>query len=509
MKILTIRLALALLALTAFLMISAVHPPSAAAAACTQPSASYGTVTSTVSVPTNGTYRVWTRMAAADASSATYLLEIDDNNCFTVGGSSVPTYASGATTHFSNNSSNWISKTASNAQVDISLTAGNHKIELIGNAAGVVIDRLVLTADTACVPTGNGENCANPPDTTNPIVSITSPAPNETVNNGFVVKVNAADPDSTITKVELFIDSATTPYVTDTSSPYEMTVNNLSPGTHKITVKTTNSYSLTASASRDIIVADSTGPTGVAITSPANNSTQQGVITVAAQASDNVEVTKLEFLVDGQIKATDMSAPFSASLDTTTLSNASHQLTVKAYDEANNMTASGAISITVNNAGSGGDTTPPTVALPLPAGPGGSTPIIAGKSYQIAPSVTDANGIKQVVFSINGAAKATVTTAPFSFNLDTTSLTPGTYTLQAQATDKATPANTATTSVQIRITALADVTRDCRVNILDISSIIPKMGTTSSTGDVNNDGKISILDISAIVPKFNTTTCTP
>lgn len=505
----TLRLALALLVPAAFFLVSVLHSPNAVAAACTQPSASYGTVTSTVTVPTSGTYRVWTRMAAPDASNATYLLEIDDNNCFTVGGSTVPVYASGAATHFKNDSSNWISKTASNSQVDINLAAGNHKIELIGNAPGVVIDRLVLTADTACTPTGNGDNCSNPPDTTNPAVSITSPAANETVNNGFVVKVNATDPDSTITKVELFIDNASTPYATDTSSPYEMTVNNLSPGAHKLTVKTTNSYSLSAIASRDVIVADSSGPTGVAITSPANNSTQQGTISVAAQASDNVEVTKVEFLVDGQVKATDTSTPFSASIDTTSLSNASHQLTVRAYDAANNMTASGAISITVNNSSPGSDSTPPVVTLPIPPGPGGSAPIIAGKSYQIAPSVTDTSGIKQVVFSVNGAVKATVTTAPFSFNLDTTTLSPGTYTLQAQATDKATPANTTTTSAQIRVTALADVTRDCRVNLLDISSIIPKMGTTGGAADVNNDGKVSILDISAIVPKFNTTTCSP
>lgn len=508
MQSFALRMGLALFASLALFMIAAIHAPEASAAACTQPSTSYGTVTSTVSVPTNGTYRVWTRMAAPDTTNATYLLEIDDSNCFTVGGSGVPTYASNATTYFANNSSNWISKTASNAQVDVSLTAGSHKIELIGNAAGVVVDRIVLTADAACVPTGNGENCANPPDTTNPIVSIASPAANAAVNNGFVVAVNASDPDGAITKVELFIDGSTTPYATDTSSPYEITVNNLSPGAHRLTVKATNTSSLSASTSRDITVNDTAPPTGVAITAPVNNSTQQGTIAVTAQASDNVGVTKVEFRVDGQVKATLLSAPYSATLDTSTLSDASHQLTVRAYDAANNSTTSSAVSITVNNT-TQGDGTPPTVSLSIPAGPGGSTPIIAGKSYQIAPSITSTSGIKQVVFLLNGVTKATVTTSPFSFSLDTSTLTPGAYTLEARATDKSTPANTTTTSVQIRITALADVTRDCRINILDISSVIPKMGTTGGNVDVNNDGKINILDVSAIVPKFNTTPCSP
>jgi len=288
-----------------------------------------------------------------------------------------------------------------------------------------------------------------------------------------------------------------------------MTVNGLSPGTHRLTAKATNSSSLSTSTSHDVIVRDTTAPAGVAVTAPANGSTQKGAIAVTADASDNVGVTKVEFLVDGQVKATDTSSAYSMTLDTTTLSNANHQLSARAYDAANNTTTSAAISITVNNTAPGGDSTPPTVTIPLPAGPGGSSPIIAGKSYQIAPNVTDTSGIKQVVFLVNGTVKATVTTAPFSFNLDTTTLSPGTYTLQAQATDKATPANTTTTSVQIRVTALADVTRDCRVSILDISAIIPKMGTTGGTADVNNDGKVSILDISAIVPKFNTTQCTP
>lgn len=130
-------------------------------AACTAPSTNYGTVThSNVSITSAGTYRIWTRMAAPSASSNTYLLEIDGGTCYTVGGSSVPVFANGSSTRFTANTSNWISKTTGGANIDVSFTVGTHTIKLIGNADGVVVDRIVLTKDTTCTPTGDGSNCA-------------------------------------------------------------------------------------------------------------------------------------------------------------------------------------------------------------------------------------------------------------------------------------------------------------------------------------------------------------
>lgn len=225
------------------------------AASCTAPATDYGTVTSTVNITGSGTYRVWTRMSAPDTTNDTYLLEIDGSTCYTVGGTNVPTYASGATTFFVNNTTNWISKTSTNANIDVSLTAGSHTFKLIGNAPGVVVDRVVLTQDLTCTPTGTGDNCANPPDTTPPTVSITSPASGATI-------------------------STTT--------------------------------------------------------------------TVTANASDDVAMSKVEFYVDGVLKATDTGSPYTYSLDPTTFSNGTHSLTAKAYDTSNNSATSTAVSVTTN-----------------------------------------------------------------------------------------------------------------------------------------------------------------
>jgi hypothetical protein len=64
-------------------------------------------------------------------------------------------------------------------------------------------------------------------------------------------------------------------------------------------------------------------------------------------------VTNVEFYVDGVLKAPDASSPYSMTLDSNTLSNASHSLTAKAYDAAGLSATSTAVAFTVNN------TTPP------------------------------------------------------------------------------------------------------------------------------------------------------
>jgi hypothetical protein len=93
---------------------------------------------------------------------------------------------------------------------------------------------------------------------------------------------------------------------------------------------------------------DVTPPT-VSITAPLNGATVVGTVSINATASDNVGVTKVEFYVDGSLKSTDMTSPYSYSWDSTSVANGSHSLTAKAYDAALNNTTSAAIGVTVNN----------------------------------------------------------------------------------------------------------------------------------------------------------------
>ncbi|HET6431946.1 Ig-like domain-containing protein [Dyella sp.] len=94
---------------------------------------------------------------------------------------------------------------------------------------------------------------------------------------------------------------------------------------------------------------DTTAPTV-----SASESGTSGTISLFANASDNVGVSRVEFYVDGVLEASDSSAPYSATLDSTTLANSSHSLVAKAYDAAGNLGTSSAVAFNVSNGSGGG-----------------------------------------------------------------------------------------------------------------------------------------------------------
>jgi hypothetical protein len=116
-------------------------------------------------------------------------------------------------------------------------------------------------------------------------------------------------------------------------------------------VGTENASNQTSFVVDDFALNVTTG--GAADTTPptvsATESGTAGTITLSATASDNVGVTKVEFYVDGALKGTDTASPYTMSLDSTTLANGSHSLTVKAYDAAGNVGTSAAVAFSVSN----------------------------------------------------------------------------------------------------------------------------------------------------------------
>jgi len=178
--------------------------------------------------------------------------------------------------------------------------------------------------------------------------------------------------------------------------------------------------------SAPVWVSQGSGGDTTAPTVSASETGSSGTITLAATASDNVGVSKVEFYVDGALKATDTTSPYSATLDSTTLANASHALVAKAYDAANNVGTSSTVSFTISNATS--DTTPPTVA----ASESGSSGTIT-----MAATASDNVGVSKVEFYVDGALKATDTTSPYSATLDSTTLSNASHALVAKAYDAA------------------------------------------------------------------------
>lgn len=122
------------------------------AAACSgTPPAEGGTATFSMTVPTTTTYRFWTRVyAPSEANNGAYLF-VDGTHCRIVGDSKLTA-----------NQFTWVNyqEGDANNKLDLNLTAGEHKIVFAGLDEGVGIDKVLLLADTACVPVGDGNNCA-------------------------------------------------------------------------------------------------------------------------------------------------------------------------------------------------------------------------------------------------------------------------------------------------------------------------------------------------------------
>ncbi|GAA4190464.1 hypothetical protein GCM10022252_28800 [Streptosporangium oxazolinicum] len=103
-------------------------------------------------------------------------------------------------------------------------------------------------------------------------------------------------------------------------------------------------------------------PPTVSLTSPASGSSYQAgaAVPLAATASDDGSVSKVEFYVDGTLVNTDTSAPYSYSA--TGLASGSHTARARAYDNASPAlsTETAAVPFTVG----GGTSTPSIVASP-------------------------------------------------------------------------------------------------------------------------------------------------
>lgn len=187
----------------------------------------------------------------------------------------------------------------------------------------------------------------------------------------------------------------------------------------------------------------------VTVSAPGKNATVSGTdVTLAAAAGDDRRVEQVEFLVDGTVKATDTTAPYTASWNSTTVGNGAHTITAKATDDVGNTTTSTAVPVTVDN------TAPPTGSLTAPAA--GAT--VSGTSVTLSASASDDAGVAKVEFLIDGdRVGAPDTTAPYSVQWNTLDplarIFDGSHELTAAITD---------TSGQTTVTAARTVTLNNR-----------------------------------------------
>ncbi|AKJ03805.1 subtilisin family serine protease [Archangium gephyra] len=182
---------------------------------------------------------------------------------------------------------------------------------------------------------------------TPPAVSLTAPANGATLGGTVTLSADATDASSSVSKVEFLVDG--TLLGTDTSWPYSFSWNTLTvaSGSHTLTARATDSQGNVATSTPLGVTVDNAAP-AVTLTSPASGATLNGVISLQAEASDDVGVTRVEFLWDGGLVGSDTTAPFGVDWDSTTQADGSHVLTARAYDATNKVTTSAAVTVTTS-----------------------------------------------------------------------------------------------------------------------------------------------------------------
>ena len=224
---------------------------------------------------------------------------------------------------------------------------GSHTLTAVATA----VLGLQFTSPPITVTVSNGP----PPDTTPPSVSITSPANGATVQSTVTVTASASD-NVGVAGVQFQLDGASFG-AEDTAAPYSVSWNTTGAanGSHTLTAVARDAAgNRTTSAAVTVTVSNApppdTTPQSVGLTAPSNGATVSATVAVTANASDNVGVVGVQFLLDGgNLGTEDTAAPYSVSWNTTSAANGSHTLTAIARDAAGNHTTSAAVTVTVSN----------------------------------------------------------------------------------------------------------------------------------------------------------------
>ncbi len=275
-------------------------------------------------------------------------------------------------------------------------------------------------------------------DTTLPSGALTAPANGAHVNGSVAIAASASDLPSGVASVEFLVRpngaGSFTSISTDTTAPYDANWDSTGApeGNADLEVVVVDNAGLTVtSAIRTVVVDNPPTPT---LDDPGAN--VSGMVTLTASSEPDTVQVVFERSPAGagtwtQI-ATDVTAPFSANLDTSALGDGDYDLRVVATDGGS---FNGTSSVRTSRV----DNTAPAVSVTDPAGGA----VVGGPNVHLAANATDlGSGVASVRFEqrpAGGGAFTTIgtdTTAPYEASWDSTGAS-GNYELRAVATDAA------------------------------------------------------------------------
>lgn len=200
----------------------------------------------------------------------------------------------------------------------------------------------------------SGTSSPPPSDTTPPSISSVSASSITTTGTVIVWMTNEAS-DSQVDYGTTTSYGQSTPLDSSMTTNHSVAISGLAASTlYHYRVKSRDAAGNLATSSdftfMTAAASDTTPPT-VSMTAPQNNATVSGNVPVSANASDNVGVAGVQFLLDGvSLGAEDTSAPYSITWDSRQATNGAHTLSARARDAAGNTTTSTSVNVTVSNA---------------------------------------------------------------------------------------------------------------------------------------------------------------
>jgi hypothetical protein len=169
----------------------------------------------------------------------------------------------------------------------------------------------------------------------------------------------------------------------------------------------------------------------VAITAPTGSQDLWGTTNLTASVSAG-SVDTIEFVVDGNVVASDAGAPYSASWNTAGVADGSHSIIARAKKSGVVVGESTPVSFTITNAIS--------ITLTAP-NPGEAT--YGTLLLQATPTA----GVSSVEFLVDGNVVGSDNSGPFDYEWDSTTVTDGFHTVTARAVRSGTTAATSSGAV--------------------------------------------------------------
>jgi hypothetical protein len=197
---------------------------------------------------------------------------------------------------------------------------------------------------------------AQGPDLTAPSVSVTAPAAGASVDGQVTLSADASD-NVGVTGVRFFVAGEPVG-AEDTSAPYTAVWDTtaFANGSYAVAAIAQDAAgNSTTSATLVVMLKRPPKQPTVTLTAPAAGATVIGAsVSLSADASDDVAVAGVQFLVDGSsVGEEDTSAPYSLAWDSTTVADGTHSIAARARDDAGNVTTSAPRSVTVLNVPTG------------------------------------------------------------------------------------------------------------------------------------------------------------